>query len=794
VGNKKFIVLAGAVLVFLETAHVFAYSPFVRGDANGDGLVSVADADCIADYLYNGGPEPLCVPAANAYPDTTINVFDLFEVLAQVIGISNIPAEDRVPPAYRLSRCSPDLAATPLLDTGVWVSLDDVVASGRDIAVPLRVWGRTGKLHAWCLTVTYPPESLEFVRMAPAYTSRQPDVFMPNDIAPGTVRLMVFYAIEQREENCYSVSNGTKIADIVFRRRGQDATAAVNIAGSHGAAELTFGPEATFPAVAGGTVFLTGGVPAPPSNLAVESDENQVHLSWENGAAYQAVFIERDGATLAVLDGQTRAFDDAAPSGELTYRVRGYQGGVRSPGAFAPVARWSVPPPENLITRENQHGQLVLQWKNGGAYDALRVCRNGALLAELPGSDTNFVIADQPPVIVVYSVCGLVAHDRSRFASIATGPSAAGGPFVRGDANWDGTVSLMDVVYTRRYLFFDGESPWCPDAADATDDGVIDIEDVLHTLSVIYFGWRNGPAMIFPEPYPVPGTDPTPDDLLCTDRDITPGQPTGDLVRVGNVEAAPGQEVSIPIFLSNSVSIQGFQLVIGYNPSIFTPDGDDCSATVGCTGLDFSNTAYGKPPDVAVLDVHASEGYFVVAAVFNFRADEEAFLPPAEDQLLLEIAGTVAPDAPSTAVVELVPTNGPDDEGVGIHRLRNEITGAGEARYITIYPQRETGILNIKDNPVTMDFLRGDVNLDAEVNIADAAKLLAFLFANGAAPLCREAADVNDDRSINIADVTTLLGFLFNTASVQSLPRGFGVCYPGCATHSLGCGSNPFCR
>ncbi len=58
-------------------------------------------------------------------------------------------------------------------------------------------------------------------------------------------------------------------------------------------------------------------------------------------------------------------------------------------------------------------------------------------------------------------------------------------------------------------------------------------------------------------------------------------------------------------------------------------------------------------------------------------------------------------------------------------------------------------------------FRRGDVNVDAGVNIADAIKLLGHLFAHEPAPLCRDAADANDDGQLNIADAIKILGYLF---------------------------------
>ncbi len=74
-------------------------------------------------------------------------------------------------------------------------------------------------------------------------------------------------------------------------------------------------------------------------------------------------------------------------------------------------------------------------------------------------------------------------------------------------------------------------------------------------------------------------------------------------------------------------------------------------------------------------------------------------------------------------------------------------------------------------NPGGIEFRRGDVNSDGARNIADAIFMLGFLFTNGTAPGCFDAADVNDDGAVNIADAIYLLGFLF-TGGPDAPPPG----------------------
>lgn len=88
-------------------------------------------------------------------------------------------------------------------------------------------------------------------------------------------------------------------------------------------------------------------------------------------------------------------------------------------------------------------------------------------------------------------------------------------------------------------------------------------------------------------------------------------------------------------------------------------------------------------------------------------------------------------------------------------------------------------------------FTRGDCNMDASINIADAVALLTFLFPSGCTPGvdcpeegCTDACDTNDDGNFNIADAVSLLSVLF---PMNCTP---GVNCPGLPEPSF-CGSDP---
>ena len=75
---------------------------------------------------------------------------------------------------------------------------------------------------------------------------------------------------------------------------------------------------------------------------------------------------------------------------------------------------------------------------------------------------------------------------------------------------------------------------------------------------------------------------------------------------------------------------------------------------------------------------------------------------------------------------------------------------------IVIEPTLIDGTVEIVDG-----ILRGDTNLDGAIDLADPIFLAMWLFVQGDAVPCVDAADGNDDGSVDVGDVVTVLQFLF---------------------------------
>ena len=88
------------------------------------------------------------------------------------------------------------------------------------------------------------------------------------------------------------------------------------------------------------------------------------------------------------------------------------------------------------------------------------------------------------------------------------------------------------------------------------------------------------------------------------------------------------------------------------------------------------------------------------------------------------------------------------------------------------------------------EFIRGDVNVDGLVNIADPILLLEHLFLQSSVS-CLEALDTNSDDNLNVGDPITLLQLLFSGSPLIQAP--YPNCGPDLTPNALGCANHPIC-
>jgi hypothetical protein len=88
-------------------------------------------------------------------------------------------------------------------------------------------------------------------------------------------------------------------------------------------------------------------------------------------------------------------------------------------------------------------------------------------------------------------------------------------------------------------------------------------------------------------------------------------------------------------------------------------------------------------------------------------------------------------------------------------------------------------------------FRRGDASNDSRCDIADPIFVLNYLFADGLAPSCGDAADANDDGRLDVSDVIVILIHLFGEKITLPVPLDW--CGVDCTAHTLGCEGQPAC-
>ncbi len=149
--------------------------------------------------------------------------------------------------------------------------------------------------------------------------------------------------------------------------------------------------------------------------------------------------------------------------------------------------------------------------------------------------------------------------------------------FIRGDADSDTEIDILDAIYILRYLFIPGSpEPPCMDAADANDDGEVRFWDAIRILMYRY--WPTSPPL--PAPccdYPEDcGPDPTPDGLDCESHpcmgfvgiSATVKEYSGRMI-LEQATMTDGR-VILPVHLDNTDYLSAFAYTIKYDPSSLT--------------------------------------------------------------------------------------------------------------------------------------------------------------------------------------------------------------------------------
>jgi hypothetical protein len=190
-----------------------------------------------------------------------------------------------------------------------------------------------------------------------------------------------------------------------------------------------------------------------------------------------------------------------------------------------------------------------------------------------------------------------------------------------------------------------------------------------------------------------------------------------------------------------------------------------------------------EPFGIAVLV--SDSGHFALL----LSLDRKKELPAStEERLLFWLPVYPRDDTPAGTLISLTLTDGPDGDGVGPNRFRNDLPYRGETTYQAISPGRlVSGAVH-----VTRSFSRGDSNADGnQLDLGDGVYILQYLFRSGPEPLCLDAADVNDQGGVNMSDAVYVLQHLF--ADGPAPPPPFASCGGDETDDELDCRLFPPC-
>lgn len=553
-------------------------------------------------------------------------------------------------------------------------------------------------------------------------------------------------------------------------------------------------------------------VPPVPPVLPIESftcgqDVLNVALSWSNPQAYDSIEVRRDGVAIATLGGGDTSYTDVNPgAGEYAYSLVPSAGGLDA----TPVSCLALVSTVNAVsdfTCVQFDEDVQLNWTNnggiaGGDYDSVQISRNGVLIAILPGTATSYLDAAPALGATLYVAEAVISPDFS-------------GP----------TICSINVASTdARDLVLD----FSQDDAGATNSarelaGALEangrIVNLVSLNSVLDLPALNIDMNDFERVWVELGTSPNNKLLLAAEGQaladfVTDGIGGSDLYLSGNdffffAPQTPVHDLVGATGLSDgSGSIANVLGLAGatcdlssFTQKPFSGESDTVDRLQGTTGEEILRANNGGNEFVTAVYTDVPNGGTIILQTCEFGG----IGAPHDRQDLMDLylncfpsgfpppvaSFTVSPSpavgtAPLAVTFSNTSTGTFDsatwlfgDGGLGIgdtvlHTYTDEgsysvtlsVDGPSGADIITL-----TDIVQVI--PDGVQFIRGDVNNDGSVNIADAIGALDYLFSNGPVT-CLSAVDANDDGGTDVADAIAILGYLFSSNGDLSAP------FPGC--------------
>ncbi len=252
------------------------------------------------------------------------------------------------------------------------------------------------------------------------------------------------------------------------------------------------------------------------------------------------------------------------------------------------------------------------------------------------------------------------------------------------------------------------------------------------------------------------------------------GRPRQDPTNVVEVEYVSSRTIEVVTYIvpfptAQPAGVQGWSLSIAHDTGLMslvgapTIEGTDAGDFFS-GGFEKTETAGGRRGDGGGAGQEDEVGGVVSAVVLSFT--QPSTLDPSIAQSILRT---------TYELNSQVGLGGP-----GVVRFQDGLQGSGQpvANLLTIRGATVKPVhlvpLEIRRGALFGQFVRGDINTDGKVDIADAVWALSDLMRGGPPTSCPAAADVNDDGAYDIADPVYLLQHRFLHGPTIPAP------YPNC--------------
>jgi len=226
------------------------------------------------------------------------------------------------------------------------------------------------------------------------------------------------------------------------------------------------------------------------------------------------------------------------------------------------------------------------------------------------------------------------------------------------------------------------------------------------------------------------------------------------LFALGDVSASVQGEFRLPILADAPVPYQGFSLTVRYPSNEISVDRISVEGTIiEAIHADFVHG-----------EAFPSDDIFTVGVLVDA-------LPPFDGELVPAVGFPLEVAHVEGKVLRASPGDIPLTFPIGMERPAVPLRFSVDNQ--PVLPQRLIeGRVRVAPPPRVPAFLRGDANLDRDIDIADAIFLLSWYFVGDSGPRCDDAADANADDDLDVSDPVFLLLFLFMDGERPLPPRG----------------------